>query len=359
MADQPLYPYREATNVGEQPSQQPSQYQQPQYPQSKQPQYPQPQYPQPQYPQAQTQYPAQQPQGYPSAGYAGMGYGMPVVPSNTLATVALALGILGALVSLFGYIMPNMAALVLTCVIALPALVLGVAGIRTSRRMGGLKFGHALTGAVLGAFSVVLFCVLASSRAGGMSAVISGGGDDPDPIVTTDPQEEDDPTGVTSGGSGSSGLTRQTAFADSVWTGFIDPNGGDDWNRNVSMGFSADSDDGLSGSFVWMEDNGDWNLKEKANGRFSIKFGSEALEAAKAGNFSMDPIGGEDFATYIMGEDGSDLVYIELSPSESQSDMLIGGQQTKWFGYIDSGSGYASLDIYRQSDKKIQFFNIE
>lgn len=185
MENHPLYPYRGTTGADGQAWQeghQPSQYPQPQ----------QPRQPQAGYPQAQAYPPARQPQGYPVGGY---GYR----PDNILATVALALGIAGTLTSLSGYTVPNAMAFIMVMCLAAPAIALGFVGIHTSKRMGGLRFGHALAGVILGASSVAMFLVLAAPQAGSVANIFTGGpDDDPAYIYGKDEEEEDDPIQVPS-----------------------------------------------------------------------------------------------------------------------------------------------------------------
>lgn len=357
MSDQPLYPYRDTTgSTGQQPADQ-QQYVPQQYPQQ-QAQQPQPSYGSPP-PQASQQYQMPQPQAYPSQypSQMGGGYGMGMMlPSNGMAMASLVLGIVGTLISLGGYLSPTGGFFIMLMFVTVPAMVLGLAGIARSRRLGGLKFGHALAGTVLGASAVAIFLVLASSQAGSIADIFNERLDDP--VIAVDGDDSDDdgnPVPTQKPGSGSDDM--RVLFEKSVWSGFIEILDGEQTGDYATTEFRVDCSNGNVWTFTWDEEDSNYDPKS-AEGKFSVLFGQEAMDAATANGFDLDILGGESFASYVQEEDGLDLIYMEFEPDQSDSTILNSGRKVAWFGYMDCQYGEMyTLNVYRLSDNEYQFFN--
>lgn len=290
--------------------------------------------------------------GQPS-GPAGAWQVMQVPVTNALATASLACGISATVFALLGYVLPTTGMLVAQTVLATLTVIMGLVGMRKGR-LTGLKFGQALGGTILGAFSIVLFCVLATSQVGSMGALLAGAGDD---AVAT---AIDDPDGTEDGSDDDAAVVDpaetdkvRQILAEGIWQGYILSDEGD---SAFAVELSTDQD-----AFSWLDESFGLNGGTgRAQGGVTMLFGDDAIDRATAEGYDLSLFGGER-EMREMQPYGQVPVFMELDPSASDSPLVPAGTKTGWFGYmavLDDGDGseVAYLCIARKTDAEPHLF---
>ena len=326
MQDKATYPYRDTIGDREQqPS--PNRYQTP-------------------YQQQQQPYPAGMRQGgypqtvQPIGTYAMMGTHQHT--GNTMAILALVAGIISTIISLGAYLLPNASFFITQIILSSISIALGIFGIIRSQKLGGLNFGHGLTGMFLGGFSVIIFCTLASMQIGSLSNMFNSDAETPSVVTRGGTEQPSD---------------LKSLFSENIWTGVVLIPDGAKKGEYVAVAFKADCPDGGDGAFEWSERFDAASPRLDIDGSVSVAFGDDAMKRAQSDGFTLDMFGGESFASWVSDTADVDLVYMELEATSPDSLILGGGTRLAWFGYIDCQYGTPTLNVCRLSDASPQLFH--
>lgn len=302
------------------------------------------------YPPQQPQQPYAQPSQYPQPQ--GAGYWQ-VPARNGISTAALVTGIVAVLLSLLAYNVPLEGYVIFVIGLAAIVTTLGVVSAVRGKKTG-IGTHKGVTGIVLGAASIGLCLVLASTAAGGLDKVFSGESPSDDPITTTDDdddedddEDDDDPASPSVGGQPTTAF--HINFEGTSWSGLVTSKQGYVF---PIVKFQVGS------AFEWIDDSyvlSGSGSGGTATGSYKASFGKSAMSEAESLGFDAQGLLSQwQSEVPLLSEEETVLLVLDAT----QTDSAIVSEKTAWFGYGSSweDEDFATLYIMRKGDDTVSFF---